>query len=138
MLEPGWLAVLASFDIVGLRWFVPVIMGAASVALTYWIGARVHSRAAGAFAATLLALQQWFVIDHAGYMSDGFATFCTVAGAASLLAAERATTARRFALGIVGGFALGMGVERIANLRHGVGDLRLYLENDLRFLEQFT
>jgi phenylalanyl-tRNA synthetase alpha chain len=36
------------------------------------------------------------------------------------------------------GFAFGMGVERIANLRHSVGDLRLYLENDLRFLEQFT
>ena len=36
------------------------------------------------------------------------------------------------------GFAFGMGVERIANLRHGVGDLRLYMENDLRFLEQFT
>jgi phenylalanyl-tRNA synthetase alpha chain len=35
------------------------------------------------------------------------------------------------------GFAFGMGVERIANLRHGVGDLRLYMENDLRFLEQF-
>jgi len=35
------------------------------------------------------------------------------------------------------GFAFGMGVERIANLRHGVPDLRLYLENDLRFLEQF-
>jgi phenylalanyl-tRNA synthetase alpha chain len=35
------------------------------------------------------------------------------------------------------GFAFGMGVERIANLRHGVGDLRLYLENDLRFLDQF-
>ncbi len=35
------------------------------------------------------------------------------------------------------GFAAGFGVERIANLRHGVGDLRLYLENDLRFLEQF-
>jgi phenylalanyl-tRNA synthetase alpha chain len=35
------------------------------------------------------------------------------------------------------GFAFGMGVERIANLRHGVGDLRYYLENDLRFLEQF-
>jgi phenylalanyl-tRNA synthetase alpha subunit len=29
-------------------------------------------------------------------------------------------------------------VERIANLRHSVGDLRLYLENDLRFLEQFA
>ena len=35
------------------------------------------------------------------------------------------------------GFAFGMGVERIANLRHFVGDLRLYMENDLRFLEQF-
>ncbi|HEY3522547.1 MAG TPA: phenylalanine--tRNA ligase subunit alpha [Candidatus Limnocylindrales bacterium] len=35
------------------------------------------------------------------------------------------------------GFAFGMGVERIANLRHGVPDLRLYLDNDLRFLEQF-
>jgi len=35
------------------------------------------------------------------------------------------------------GFAFGMGVERIANLRHSVGDLRLYLENDLRFLDQF-
>jgi phenylalanyl-tRNA synthetase alpha chain len=35
------------------------------------------------------------------------------------------------------GFAFGMGVERIANLKHSVGDLRLYLENDLRFLEQF-
>jgi len=35
------------------------------------------------------------------------------------------------------GFAAGFGVERIANLRHSVGDLRLYMENDLRFLEQF-
>ena len=35
------------------------------------------------------------------------------------------------------GFAFGMGVERIAKLRHGIGDLRLYMENDLRFLEQF-
>ena len=35
------------------------------------------------------------------------------------------------------GFAFGMGVERISNLRHGVADLRLYTENDLRFLSQF-
>ena len=35
------------------------------------------------------------------------------------------------------GFAFGMGVERIANLCHGVPDLRLYLEDDLRFLGQF-
>jgi phenylalanyl-tRNA synthetase alpha chain len=35
------------------------------------------------------------------------------------------------------GFAFGMGIDRIANLRHAVGDLRLYLEGDLRFLGQF-
>jgi phenylalanyl-tRNA synthetase alpha chain len=37
----------------------------------------------------------------------------------------------------VQGFAWGMGIERIAMLKHGIPDLRLYFENDLRFLEQF-
>jgi len=36
------------------------------------------------------------------------------------------------------GFALGMGVERIAMLKYGIKDLRLFFENDIRFLEQFT
>ena len=35
------------------------------------------------------------------------------------------------------GFAFGMGIERIAFLKHGVSDLRLMYENDMRFLEQF-
>src|SRR5579859_7226528 len=35
------------------------------------------------------------------------------------------------------GFAFGMGIERIAMLKHGVPDLRLLYENDIRFLEQF-
>jgi len=37
----------------------------------------------------------------------------------------------------VQGFAWGMGIERIAMLKHGVPDLRLLYDNDLRFLEQF-
>jgi phenylalanyl-tRNA synthetase alpha chain len=37
----------------------------------------------------------------------------------------------------VSGFAFGMGIERIAMLRHGIPDLRLYFDNDLRFLGQF-
>ena len=37
----------------------------------------------------------------------------------------------------VTGFAFGMGVERIAMLKYGVNDLRLFFENDLRFLKQF-
>jgi phenylalanyl-tRNA synthetase alpha chain len=35
------------------------------------------------------------------------------------------------------GYAFGMGVERLAMLRYGVGDLRLFFENDLQFLRQF-
>ncbi|HHJ38310.1 MAG: phenylalanine--tRNA ligase subunit alpha [Methylothermaceae bacteria B42] len=35
------------------------------------------------------------------------------------------------------GFAFGLGVERLAMLRYGINDLRLFFENDLRFLEQF-
>ena len=37
----------------------------------------------------------------------------------------------------VQGFAFGMGVERIAMLKHGIPDLRLFYDNDVRFLRQF-
>ena len=39
--------------------------------------------------------------------------------------------------GIWSGFAFGLGIERIAMLRHGLTDLRLFWENDVRVLEQF-
>jgi phenylalanyl-tRNA synthetase alpha chain len=35
------------------------------------------------------------------------------------------------------GFAFGMGIERLAMLRYGIGDLRLFYENDIQFLNQF-
>jgi phenylalanyl-tRNA synthetase alpha chain len=38
---------------------------------------------------------------------------------------------------IYSGFAFGMGIERIAQLKYRVTDLRLYSENDIRFLNQF-
>jgi phenylalanyl-tRNA synthetase alpha chain len=37
----------------------------------------------------------------------------------------------------VTGFAFGMGVERIAMLKYGIQDIRLFFQNDLRFLRQF-
>ena len=37
----------------------------------------------------------------------------------------------------VTGFAFGMGVERIAMIRYGIDDIRLFYENDQRFLKQF-
>ena len=39
---------------------------------------------------------------------------------------------------VYSGFAFGLGVERMAMLRYGINDLRLFFENDLRFLRQFS
>lgn len=39
---------------------------------------------------------------------------------------------------IYSGYALGMGIERLAMLKHGISDIRLFCENDLRFLQQFS
>jgi phenylalanyl-tRNA synthetase alpha chain len=36
------------------------------------------------------------------------------------------------------GFAFGMGIERITMLKYQINDLRLFFENDTRFLKQFT
>lgn len=38
---------------------------------------------------------------------------------------------------VYSGYAFGMGVERIANLKYRVNDLRLFSENDIRFLKEF-
>lgn len=38
----------------------------------------------------------------------------------------------------VTGFAFGLGIERVAMLKYGIGDLRMFFENDVRFLEQFV
>ena len=35
------------------------------------------------------------------------------------------------------GFAFGIGIERIAMLKYGIDDIRLFYENDVRFLKQF-
>jgi phenylalanyl-tRNA synthetase alpha chain len=35
------------------------------------------------------------------------------------------------------GFAFGMGIERVAMLKYQINDLRLFFENDVRFLKQF-
>jgi phenylalanyl-tRNA synthetase alpha chain len=36
------------------------------------------------------------------------------------------------------GYAFGMGIDRLTMLRYNVNDIRLYFENDLRFLKQFA
>ena len=38
---------------------------------------------------------------------------------------------------VYSGFAFGLGVERFAMLKYGISDLRMFYENDIRFLDQF-
>ncbi len=91
-----------------------------------------------------------FNCGGAGYMKDGSrCPVCKGEGWLEVLGAGEVDpnvysfvpTTERNAPGYdpekVQGFAWGMGVERIAMLKHGVPDLRLFFENDLRFLEQF-
>jgi len=48
------------------------------------------------------------------------------------IAPSRSTDAEKYT-----GFAFGMGLERMAMLRHGVNNIKFYYEGDVRFLEQF-
>jgi phenylalanyl-tRNA synthetase alpha chain len=86
-----------------------------------------------------------FVCSGTGFVSDGSrCSLCRGSGWIEILGAgmidpnvygfvaERGYDPER-----VQGFAFGMGIERIAMLKHGVPDLRLFFENDVRFLEQF-
>ena len=38
---------------------------------------------------------------------------------------------------VYSGFAFGLGLDRLANTKYGITDIRLHYENDLRFIEQF-
>jgi phenylalanyl-tRNA synthetase alpha chain len=91
-----------------------------------------------------------FHCEGKGFMADGARCYlCKGEGWLEVLGAgevdpnvySHVPTSERNAPGYdperVQGFAWGMGVERIAMLRHGIPDLRLLFENDLRFLEQF-
>ena len=91
-----------------------------------------------------------FHCDGRGFMADGSRCYlCKGEGWLEVLGAgevdpavyEHVPTTDRNAPGYdpekVQGFAFGLGVERIAMLKHGIPDLRLNFENDLRFLEQF-
>ncbi|MEO6446080.1 MAG: hypothetical protein ABIZ91_02300 [Gemmatimonadaceae bacterium] len=110
MYTPGWPALLALFDAVGLRWWSGVILGTISVWATFRIGALLYSRAAGLLGALLLLIQPWFVIMHAGYMAHA-ATICGIAlSALWLLESERASSRGRVWRWLAVGVALAVAV----------------------------
>ena len=74
-------------------------------------------------------------IDMEWSRKDGEATYLEIAGAGVVhpeVLRNGNIDPERYS-----GFAFGMGLDRLAMLKYGVNDLRLFFENDLRFLEQF-
>ena len=66
---------------------------------------------------------------------------CTTTGWVEILGCGMVDPAVFEAVGYspeVSGFAFGLGVERVAMLKYGIGDLRMFFENDVRFLGQFA
>jgi phenylalanyl-tRNA synthetase alpha chain len=79
-------------------------------------------------------------IDIACVMCDGSGCrTCSQSGWLEILGAGMVDPAVFEKVGYINtvGFAFGMGVERIAMIKYGIDDIRLFFDNDLRFLAQF-
>ena len=81
------------------------------------------------------------ICDGSGQIAQGRCPVCKGSGWSELLGAGMVHPNVFRAVGYdpeaVTGFAFGMGLERIAMARYGIPEIRLFLENDLRFLHQF-
>jgi phenylalanyl-tRNA synthetase alpha chain len=76
-----------------------------------------------------------------GHTSEGACRVCKGTGWVEILGCGMVDPAVFDAVGYdpeeVTGFAFGLGVERVAMLKYGIGDLRMFFENDVRVLAQF-
>ena len=77
-----------------------------------------------------------------GHTAEGDCRVCKSTGWLEILGAGMVDPNVLAAVGFdpeeCSGFAFGLGVERVAMLKYGIGDLRMFFENDLRFLQQFA
>ena len=76
-----------------------------------------------------------------GHIGDAPCRVCKTTGWVEILGCGMVDPAVFEAVGYdpeVSGFAFGMGVERVTMLKYGIGDLRMFFENDTRFLGQFA
>ena len=79
--------------------------------------------------------------DGQGHINDNPCRVCKTTGWVEILGCGMVDPAVFEAVGYnsdVSGFAFGMGVERVTMLKYGIGDLRMFFENDMRFLGQFA
>lgn len=107
---PGWPAMLAAFDSLGLRWWANPVLAVLTVAMAFWIGRRLHSPFAGVVAALLVGTQEWFVYEATGSMPHVGTAAALTAATAMLLASETAGPRARVALRVLAGSSLGLAV----------------------------
>lgn len=80
------------------------------------------------------------ICDGAGHLGKEPCRVCKATGWVEILGSGMVDPAVFSAVGYpedISGFAFGLGLERVAMLKYGIDDLRLFFENDVRFLEQF-
>jgi len=81
------------------------------------------------------------ICDGKGHTVEGACRVCKGTGWVEILGCGMVDPAVFESVGYdpeeVTGFAFGLGVERVAMLKYGIGDLRMFFENDVRFLVQF-
>jgi 4-amino-4-deoxy-L-arabinose transferase-like glycosyltransferase len=85
---PGQPALLALFDLAGLRWWSGVLLSTAGVLFTYLLGRRLYSEFAGRAAAAFLGTNLLFVTVGSGYMAHGSGLALATAAAWLFLRAE--------------------------------------------------
>ena len=87
-----------------------------------------------ALTATVLADDPWLVFE--GKSGPGKGKWLEISGSGQV----HPSVVRNFGLDPERyiGFAFGSGIERLAMLRYGIDDLRIFFEGDLRFLKQFN
>ena len=104
---PGQPALLAAFDMVGLRWWSGVVMSTAAIAFTYLLGKDLISRRGGLIAAAMLATNQLFLVYGPSYVSHGFGLSLTTAAAWMTLRGMRSAGRSRLAFLAGAGLLLG-------------------------------
>lgn len=86
---PGWPAMLALFDAVGLRAQWGLFVGSLTLLCTYRIGVLLHEHRVAALAVVLLACSQWFLATFASYMSHGVTMLFAAAAMLAMLEADK-------------------------------------------------
>lgn len=107
---PGWPAVLALFDTVGLMRVAPPLLGALGAAMIYRIGVRLHSPFMGLVAAALYLSQAWVGAELVGFMPHVPTATALIAATWLVLEGEKKRDARQAAAWGLAGIALGAAV----------------------------